>query len=426
MSWPGGTLLEGRPAPPSAPPPTRSTARSLGELALIVLLVVLAAFATHTTDLLLVVVALIVMIMLHELGHFATAKWSHMKVTEYFLGFGPRLWSVRKGETEYGIKAIPAGGYVKIIGMSNLEEVDPADEPRTYREQPFHNRLIVALAGSTMHGVMAVLLIFTYFTFAGVPSSSVVQVQALSPLAHGADPARVAGLRAGDTITSVNGRRVTSVDMLAKVIGSHAGQPVTLGVQNGGVTRHLKVTPSTETSKGKAQGRIGVELAEGNASIGPGRAVGRSFVALGDTVTASFSALGQIFSPHGLSAYWHDLTNSKAATASEHSTVRIQSIYGAVRTGVQGAEAGWGGFVAVLVSINVFVGIVNLVPMLPLDGGHVAVAVYERIRSRRGRAYHADVRKLAPVAYAFLLFLGFIVVSAFYLDITHPLANPFH
>ncbi|HAM03363.1 MAG TPA: hypothetical protein DCQ30_14230 [Acidimicrobiaceae bacterium] len=426
MSWPGGTLLEGRPAPPRIPPPARSTARSLGELALVILLVVLAAFATHTTDLLIVIVALIVMIMLHELGHFATAKWSHMKVTEYFLGFGPRLWSVRRGETEYGIKAIPAGGYVKIVGMSNLEEVDPADEPRTYRQQPFHNRLIVALAGSTMHGVMAVLLIWTYFTFAGVPSSSVVQVQALAPLAHGADPARQAGLHAGDVITSADGRRVTGVNMLAGVIGAHAGQAVKLGVRRNGMVRHLTVTPATETANGKAQGRIGVELAEGNSSIGPVRAVGRSFVALGDTVTASFSALGQIFSPHGLSSYWHDLTNAQAAKASEHSTVRIQSIYGAVRTGVQGAEAGWGGLVAVLVSINVFVGIVNLVPMLPLDGGHVAVAVYERIRSRRGRAYHADVRKLAPVAYAFLLFLGFIVVSALYLDITHPLANPFH
>lgn len=426
MSWPGGTLLEGRPAPPMAPPPPRSTARSLGELGLVILLVILAAFATHTTDLLLVIVALVVMVMLHELGHFATAKWSHMKVTEYFLGFGPRLWSVRKGETEYGIKAIPAGGYVKIVGMSNLEEVDPADEPRTYRQQPFHNRLIVALAGSTMHGVMALLLIWSFFTFSGVPSPSVVQIQGLSPLAHHVDPARAAGVRSGDVITSVDGRRVTGVTMLAKVIESHPGRPVRLGVENDGVVRHLTVTPAAEIANGKTQGRIGVELAEGNASIGPVRAVGHSFVALGDTVTASFSALGQIFSPHGLSSYWHDLTNAQAAKASEHSTIRIQSIYGAVRTGVQGAEAGWGGFVAVLVSINVFVGIVNLVPMLPLDGGHVAVAVYERIRSRRGRAYHADVRKLAPVAYAFLLFLGFIVVSAFYLDLTHPLANPFH
>ena len=117
----------------------------------------------------LVVIALIVMIMLHELGHFLTAKWSGMKVTEFFLGFGPRLWSVRKGETEYGVKAIPAGGYVRIIGMSNLEEVDPADEPRTYRQQPFPRRLSVAVAGSTMHFIIAFVLLFVLLTGGGRP-----------------------------------------------------------------------------------------------------------------------------------------------------------------------------------------------------------------------------------------------------------------
>ena len=425
MSWPGGTLLEGRAAGPPLPP-SRSTGRALAELALVVAAVVVAAIVTHTTSVLIVIVALIVMVMLHELGHFATAKWSHMKVTEYFLGFGPRLWSIRKGETEYGIKAIPAGGYVKIVGMSNLEDVDPADEPRTYREQPFRKRLLVAVAGSAMHGVMAFVLIWAYFSFSGVPSTSVVKIQALAPLAHGLDPAKAGGLRAGDVITSVDGKKVTSVTTVVNAVEHHAGAPIALVVTRQGTTERLAVTPAAVSSGGKTVGRIGVELTTGSVAVGPLRALGRSGAALGQTVTASFSALGQIFSAHGLSSYWHDLTNAKAAQQSEHSSTRLQSIYGAVRTGVQGAQAGWGGLVAVLVSINVFVGIMNMLPMLPLDGGHVAVAVYERIRSRRGRRYHADVRKLAPVAYAFLLFLGFIVVTSFYLDITHPLANPFH
>ncbi|HMK63419.1 MAG TPA: M50 family metallopeptidase [Acidimicrobiales bacterium] len=393
---------------------------------MIVAAVVVAAFATHTTDVLLVVVALVVMIMLHEFGHFVTAKLSHMKVTEFFLGFGPRLWSIRRGETEYGVKALPLGGYVKILGMSNLDEVDPADEPRTYREQPFHNRLMVALAGSTMHGVLAFVLIFTYFSLAGVPSSSVVQIQAIAPLAHGVDPARAAGIHAGDVVASVDGKSVTSLNDLIADIEGRAGQKVSMVVRRDGVSRQLTVTPVPVKSGGKTVGRIGIEIATGAVSVGPIRALGHSGVALADTVTASFGALGQIFSAHGLSQYWHDLTNAKAAQASEHSTTRLQSIYGAGRTTVEAVEAGWGDFVAVFVSINVFIGIVNLLPMLPLDGGHVAIAVYERIRSRRGRPYHADVRKMAPVAYAFIAFLGFIVVSALYLDITHPLANPFH
>ena len=96
--------------------------------------------------------------MLHELGHFATAKWAGMKVTEYFVGFGPRLWSVRRGETEYGVKAIPAGGYVRIPGFTSTEEVAPEDEPRAYRQQPFHQRIIVASAGSAMHFLIAFVL----------------------------------------------------------------------------------------------------------------------------------------------------------------------------------------------------------------------------------------------------------------------------
>ena len=108
-----------------------------------------------------VVVASCVMIFLHELGHFLTAKRAGMKVTEFFLGFGPRIWSFQRGETEYGIKAIPAGAYVPIIGMNNLEEVDPADEARTYRQKSLlGRRMSVAVAGSAMHFLIALVLVF--------------------------------------------------------------------------------------------------------------------------------------------------------------------------------------------------------------------------------------------------------------------------
>ena len=398
----------------------------LVRLLLVVLAVIAGAVVTHTTDVLIVIAALIIMIMVHELGHFATAKWSHMKVTEYFLGFGPRLWSIKRGETEYGVKALPLGGYVKILGMSSTEEVDPEDEPRTYRQQPFHNRLMVAVAGSFMHAVMAFLLVFVFFTVSGIPSNSLIEVQAIAPLAHNVDPARTAGVRTGDIVVSADGKKITSFTALQKVIQAHPGSPVTLVVLRGGKHVTLVAVPAAETVNGKSVGQVGVVLTNGSNHVNPITATGHSFVALGDTVTASLSALGQRFSPHGLAQYWHQLTNNNAANASEHSNTRIQSIYGAVRTAAQGVQAGWGALVAVLVSINVFVGIFNLLPMLPLDGGHVVIAVYEKIRSRRGTRYWADVTKMAPVAYAFLLFLGFIVISATYLDITHPVANPFH
>src|SRR4051812_5902095 len=139
-------MTETLPATDSPPPPTDDTAELSSRAALVRLLVAVAGviaitLVTGTFSTTAVIVALLVMIMLHEFGHFVTAKAAGMKVTEFFVGFGPRLWSVRKGETEYGIKAIPAGGYCRIIGMHNLDPVDPVDEPRTYRQKPYWRRL---------------------------------------------------------------------------------------------------------------------------------------------------------------------------------------------------------------------------------------------------------------------------------------------
>jgi len=412
----------GRRAPEGPPAPDPRAA--LTRLVVFVVAAVLAAVVTHTTAVLIVVVALVVMIMLHELGHLLTAKWGGMKVTEYFLGFGPRLWSVRRGETEYGIKAIPAGGYVKILGMTSAEEVDPEDEPRTYRQRPFHNRLLVAVAGSAMHGVMAFVLLFGVLLFVGTPQTNAVAITAFAPLSHGLDPARTAGMQVGDVVLSADGKPVHTAPELQQVIFHHTGTPITLVVERAGRRHTLVVTPRAEGSGAQAEGRIGVEIGNPITHVNPLVAVGRTGQLFGEIVTSSFSGIGQTFSAHGLASYYHDLTNAHAASQASKTGDRIVSIYGAARIAVQGAQAGALYFSEVLATIIIFVGILNLFPMLPLDGGHVAIAVYERIRSRRGRPYHADVTKLTPVAWAFVLLLGFIVVSSLYLDITHPVNLP--
>ncbi|HUI02923.1 MAG TPA: site-2 protease family protein [Acidimicrobiales bacterium] len=408
----------------TGPPPGASPRAELARLVAVVAAVVLACVVTHTTAVLIVVVALVAMIMLHELGHFLTAKWSHMKVSEYFLGFGPRLWSVRRGETEYGIKAIPAGGYVKILGMTSAEEVDPADEPRTYRQQPFHNRLLVAVAGSAMHGVMAFVLLWGMFTFIGAQNLDMVQIAGFSPLSSHADPARQAGLRAGDVVVAADGTAVRSVGGLQQVVSHHAGAPVTLDVERAGRRVTVVVTPQATTDKADS-GRIGVVIGYPTVRSNPAVAVTQAGSELGRFVAGTVTGLAHVFSPSGLSGYVRDLTNPNAAAQSSQNGTRGQSIYGAARIAVQGAEAGPTQLIAVLVLIIVSVGLLNLLPMLPLDGGHIAIAAYERIRSRRGRPYHADVTKLTPVVAAFVLLLGFIVLSSFYLDITHPVKNPF-
>ena len=182
--------------------------------------------------------------MLHEFGHFITAKWAGMQVTEYFVGFGPRLWSVRRGETEYGVKAIPAGGYVRITGFTSTEEVAEEDEPRAYRQQPFHQRIIVASAGSAMHILIAfVLAIILVLSFG--QSTNNIKVAGLDHWAGRTTPAAVAGLKAGDTIVSINGKPFAGPETMINTIGRSIGKPLTLGVERDGKLIHLHATPQS-------------------------------------------------------------------------------------------------------------------------------------------------------------------------------------
>jgi membrane-associated protease RseP (regulator of RpoE activity) len=420
-------------APPGVAPPTPRQSGAIVRLVLVVAAIATVFFVSGLGDLFLVILAIVVMVMVHEAGHFATAKWSRMKVTEFFVGFGPRLWSVRRGETEYGVKGIPAGGYVKIPGMTNLEEIDPVDEPRTYRQQPFHKRIIVASAGSFMHFVMAFILAWAALVFVGSQSNNRVEVLGFSAFAGQArNPAQKAGLQVGDVIVGVDGHGFASIDQLTSAIERSANRPITLDVQRGSKTVALSVVPELRRHPGnngreQTSGEIGVSLGSVNVPENAFGALGGAGVVVGQTTRDAFSGLGQVFSPSGIANYIHEVTNSTAAAqAQKDNTPRPESIIGAVRTAVQGAQAGAGYLLEVLIALNIFIGIANMLPMLPLDGGHVVIALYERIRTRRGRPYYqADAAKLAPVAYGFIILLGLLVVSAAYLDITHPVTNPF-
>lgn len=427
------------PRPPVTAPPTPSSKRALVRLAVSIIAVAAIFFLFGLGDLFLVILAVVVMIMVHEAGHFVTAKWSRMKVTEFFVGFGPRLWSIRRGETDYGVKGIPAGGYVKIPGMTNLEEIDPADEARTYRQQPFHNRIIVASAGSFMHFVMAFVLAWAALVFIGGQSSSKVEIASLDSFAgQRLNPAQQAGLKVGDVIVGVNGHSFSNPNQLVDAIRRAVDVPLRLEVQRGSITRTVTVVPEDkrdvisggqplEKRSGKPTGVIGVGLEGVNVAENPLGALGGAGVVIGQTTGDAFTGLGQVFSPHGIANYIHEVANPTAAAQDQrNNTPRPESIIGAVRTAVQGAQAGAASLLEVLIALNIFIGIANMLPMLPLDGGHVAIAVYERIRTRRGRPYYqADAAKLVPVAYAFMFLLILLVTSAAYLDITHPVTNPF-
>src|SRR5579875_247063 len=218
------------------------------------------------------ILALCLSITAHEFGHFATAKKFGMKVTQFFICIGPTIWSTVRGDTEYGVKAFPVMGYVKIAGMTSMDEVDPVDEPRSFRRKPGWQRLIVMFAGSFMHFVLAFVVLFILAAGIGLVNENTTQlgppgacvpanVKALDngtcTSGEPASPAKAAGLRAGDTVVSFDGKQVSTWTALGTVIrDTKPGRPVPITVQRDGkkVTRDVTLV----TVKGRSGSYLGI------------------------------------------------------------------------------------------------------------------------------------------------------------------------
>ena len=475
---------------------------------------------------LVVVLALVLMIFLHELGHFVMARRAGMKVTEFFLGFGPRIWSTRRGEVEYGIKAIPAGAYVKIIGMHNIEPVDPADEDRTYRQKGFWPRVGVAVAGSTMHFMLATVLIYVALVVVGQPAGTLDGAEQaaswrVSGVVEGSG-AEAAGIQPGDRITVIDGHEIADFTHLREVVEPLKGKTVPVVYERDGQSHEVPVTLepfmtwlAERVHEGIAAAEAGLQtgdqivridgnllskattpqlleemlagvsgpvevtyerdevvrttsmevdtlaLAGSPGYVGIGRempeperlgvveglvAAPREFF---DLTVTSVAALGQFFTPSGISDFAGQVTGARtdraavveeerqsSAPVTENTTRlvddsevsasgenRLLSIYGLVSIGSDMAAIDPGALIVLFAMINVFIGVFNLVPLLPFDGGHVAIAVYERIQEvrLRRRRYLADVGRLIPFTYAVVVLMGMLFVSTIYLDIANPL-----
>jgi membrane-associated protease RseP (regulator of RpoE activity) len=379
------------------------------------------------------VLSLVVMIVLHEAGHFVAAKRSGMKVSEFFVGFGPRLWSVQKGETTYGIKVLPLGGYCRIVGMTSAEAVSPEDEPRAYRNQATWKRLAVASAGSFVHFCLALAMLFALFLGPGDMGNFVANPPASNPVgavdgfAHGKSPAQRAGLRAGDRILSVNGRHFSTWERMTAYLRARPGERVVLTVERGSRTFSVSVVlangakvslaGSSAPLFDKPTGLLGVE--EGPVRFGFSGSIEHAGTAFGHTVVSSVTGLAKVVGNFG--GYVKMLGSQKAAS-SPHAE-RFVSPVGVVVLAHEATQVGLSEVLYLLILINIFVGVFNMVPLLPMDGGHVAVALYEKARSLRRKApYHADVNKLAPVVYAVLALLLFYGISALFLDLRQVLS----
>ncbi|MGH9077461.1 MAG: M50 family metallopeptidase [Acidimicrobiales bacterium] len=396
-------------------------------LALIVGTVAVVSAVAGVGSTVVVVAAIIAIIVIHEAGHLVAAKACRIKVTEYFVGFGPRLWSIRRGETEYGIKALPLGGYCRIAGMSSIDEVDPADEARTYRAHPVWQRVLVALGGPATHFLVAFGLLFAMFFWTGDNGNLVSSIPAGNPivavdgLATGPSPAQAAGFEVGDRIVAVDGRRFESFAQVSGYLSAHPGDRLRIEVDRGG--RLLTLTPTlTDLSKvhvagpdapppaAAPRGFLGVEVS-GVVHLGLATSLGHAVTGIGSIVTTNAGAI-----PTALANTVNDLGHP-AAAGTPSGQERFSSPVGIVRYAHQATQAGTGEVLFLLADISIFVGLFNLLPIPPLDGGHVVVAAYEKMRSRRGQAHHADARKLAPFLYAGILLIVLLGLSTLFLDV---------
>ena len=397
---------------------TDVTRRGAGISLLLVLLglIVLAVFRPSTIDTLAIIFGIVALIMLHEAGHYFTAKRAGMKVTEFFLGFGPRVWSFRRGETEYGVKAIPAGGYVRIVGMSNLEDVDADEESRTFRHAPFGNRLTVILAGVSVNLILAFLLIYVALIGRGLPDTLEANVSRVVPNS----PAAEAGIRDGDRIIGVDGQRLDVDRDIAQALRDRVGQPTTIVVERDGRTATVTAVPKERSSSDKS-GIIGVSVGQSVSSyrsFNPFEAVPESVSTMGQITRDTGAGIGRLFSPDGIERYSKNFTSDAPKQGSPASNERPRSIIGIVDIGGDLVGGNVWSLLFLLGAINLIVALFNLIPLLPFDGGHAAVVIYEQAASKiRGREVRVDFRKLVPVTALVLVVFLTLGLSAMFLDI---------
>ncbi len=459
-------------------------------------------------------VALIGAIMLHELGHFATARWFGMKADRYFLGFGPTLWSTKRGETEYGVKALPLGGFVRICGMSPtddrnasvmdtvfpfgeplpedpwgaLEEelrrrgtprqttehicrrtratvesrIDPGeirdvlreviitevedtgrvgdlrhrllegDRGRFFHDRPPWQRAIVLFAGSGMHFVLAFVTLFAAAAFlpqwTGDLDTRVAQVIEDSP-------AEEAGLQPGDRVVGVEELRADEYSVLRDAIRERPGEPISVVVERDGEELALLMVPEVNEDPETGEGfgtvgfapelelrRVGAVDALEQALVGevaPGRVIGVIPMFVG-----SIEGIINVFSPSGLA----DIV-AQATGQQERDVEGAVSIVGAAALAGQASEGALGllAILGLFAAINVFIGIFNLAPVPPLDGGHLAILGIEKVvntlRRLRGKAadYTVDPRVFAAIAIPVIAGLLVLMGLLIWLDITDPI-----
>ncbi|TDD17586.1 RIP metalloprotease [Kribbella turkmenica] len=431
----------------------------------------MTAFLT-VIGIVLFVAGILISVGLHELGHMLPAKAFGMKVTQFFVGFGRTLWSTKRGETEYGIKAIPAGGFVRIIGMmppakgedpgkvrkantgpiqsmvenarsAEYETIGPADNGRLFYQKAWWKKLIVMASGPLVNVVIAFVLFGGLFMLYGanvaqttvatvtdcvIPASQASTDRKCEP-GDQVSPAKTAGFQVGDRIVSFNGTEITSWDQLTPLIRANTDQAATIVVERNGEREILE----TKTIINQVRDQAGSDkiVSVGFLGVSPEMKVERQdfgFVVnkMGELTVATIQAIGNF--PEKLVGVAKSIVGGDRDEESPMSVVGASRVAGEIASNQEltgGQRIAF--LVSLLASLNLFLALFNFIPLLPLDGGHMAGAIWEGVRRGFARLFgrpdpgYVDVAKLLPVAYvaaSVIVVMGVLLVIA---DIVNPI-----
>jgi membrane-associated protease RseP (regulator of RpoE activity) len=385
---------------------------------------------------------------LHEAGHMLTAKAFGMTVRRYFIGFGPKIFSFRRGGTEYGLKAIPAGGFCDIAGMTALDEVTEAEAPHAMWRYPTWKRVVVLSAGSITHFILGFLILYLMALSIGLVNTNDKPLVAgvancvsdLNPTTFvptpckpgDPAPAKDAGLLAGDEIVEVNGQpTATFTDVSTQVQKSTGSTPVVVLRNGQRITLNVDVakvkglTVAQQESANPSQQKLSII---GMIGVVPSRYIHyNGITAVGGTVQYTGQMFASVWAgikqlPNKVPSLISAIGGAKRDLNSPMSVVGVSRLGGEA---VQDSQ--WPLFWLLLATLQFFLGVFNLLPLLPLDGGHIAVALYERVRDwlRRLRGRPAggpvDYTKLAPLTLVVVFLGGAMVLLSVTADIVNPI-----
>ncbi|GAA1717701.1 site-2 protease family protein [Kribbella yunnanensis] len=415
---------------------------------------------------------IIVSVALHEMGHMLPAKAFGMKVTQFFVGFGRTVWSTKRGETEYGFKAIPAGGFVRIIGMlppakgqdpgkvrkastgpiqsiaenarnAEYETIDPADNGRLFYQKPWWQKLIVMASGPLVNVAIAFVLFGGLFMLYGanvaqttvstvtdcvIPASQ-ASVDRKCTDADTVSPAKTAGFQVGDRIVSFNGTQISTWDQLTPLIRANTDKPATIVVERNGAQQTLRtntivnqVPKEAGSAKFVSVGFLGVSPEMKLERQGPAFVVDK----MGELTVATVKAIGNF--PQKLVGVAKSIVGGERDENSPMSVVGASRVAGEIASNqsLTGGER-IAFLISLLASLNLFLALFNFIPLLPLDGGHMIGAIWEGIRRGFARLFgrpdpgYVDVAKLLPIAYVMasvITVMGVLLVIA---DIVNPI-----